>query len=147
MSRSARMPCATEHQECVAFMDWCERVRYKGRPLYDRVAHIPNERDLHGKGGAARAITGRLAAEGVKAGFFDYVILAPFPTVGGLYLEAKRIRGSKTSDAQKSWLPDYIEFGYQAHICKGADEMIRRTQEYFEQHAAPGDWVCRVRFT
>ena len=142
-----RLPAPTEHQECLAYIDWTQRVRYKGRPLYERIVHIPNERDKHkGKHNLGIHIA-KLASEGVKKGFFDYVILAPFPDCGGLYLEAKRIRGSKTSQEQLDWRERYREFGYEAYICKGADELVKRTQEYFERHAAPGDWVNPVHFT
>lgn len=145
--KASQLPPPTEHQECVTFIDWTQRNFYKGRPLFDRIAHIPNERDVHRSKKSAGIHIAKLKEEGVKPGFFDYVVLAPLEPFGGLYLEAKRIRLSKTSDAQKTWLNDYIEFGYAAHICKGADELIARTQEYFNRYAAPGDWDWRVRMT
>lgn len=142
----AQAPCPTEHQECKTYVDWCQRVHYKGEQLYERVVHIPNERDFHrGHKGNIGYNIARLAAIGVKPGFYDYVILAPFADCGGLYLEAKRIKGGKVSEAQHDWRERYQRFGYQAHICNGAGELIARTTEYFDQHAEPGDWINRLR--
>lgn len=148
--RGAQLPCATEEQECIAFIDWTMRVFYRREALFERVVHIPNERDKHVslRPGAARTALiriGKLKAQGVKDGFPDYMVLAHFPTCAGLYIEAKRRRGGRTPPDQIEWRERLIGWGYHAVICNGADQMIAATQAYFEQHAPAGDWINRVR--
>jgi hypothetical protein len=111
-------------------------VRYRGRPLYDRVVKIPNDR------GKRSVFTAIMVAIGMKRGFPDYVILAPihgYSQYGGLLLEAKRVKGSKVDDDQLAWRELLTEFGYRAEICAGSVEMIEAVREYMSL-AAPGDW-------
>lgn len=137
----ARLPVPTETSECLAFIAWTHMVLFRGRPLFDRVVKIPNER---GKAGASTAI---LASIGMRTGFPDYGILAPTRLWSGLFLEAKRIRGSKISTDQEVWRDDLRGFGYCARICAGADELIAATREYFVTSGCDrdGTWVDRTR--
>jgi hypothetical protein len=137
----ARLPVPTETSECLAFISWTHMVLFRGRPLFDRVVKIPNER---GKAGASTAI---LASIGMRTGFPDYGILAPTRLWSGLFLEAKRIRGSKISADQEVWRDDLREFGYCARICAGADELIAATREYFVTSGCDrdGTWIDRTK--
>lgn len=128
MARTAgrSLPVPTETQECQRFIEWTRLARYRGRALFDRVVKIPNER---GKAGAAIAV---LISIGMRNGFPDYLILAPVGKWAGLLLEAKRTKGSDTTEHQLQWNRDLIEFGYQAEICLGADELIEATRRYFD---------------
>jgi hypothetical protein len=137
---------ATEYDECRTFVDWTQRVRFRGKPLFERIVHVPNERDRHRGKGNAGVHVAKLKAIGVRQGFPDYIVLAHFVTCPGLYLEAKRSRGSKIDPAQIAWRDQLIEWGYEAVICKGADELIKATDAYFRCHAAEGEWVNRFRF-
>jgi hypothetical protein len=120
------LPVPTETDECRLFVAWTKLARYRGRPLFDRVIKIPNER---GKAGAAIAV---LISIGMRNGFPDYFIAAPVGIWAGLLLEAKRTKGSDTTDAQMDWKRDLTEFGYCADICLGADQLIAATQRYFD---------------
>lgn len=146
-ARGPQFPCATEEQECVAFIDWTMRVFYRKQSLFERVVHVPNERDKHVTKGNRSALIriGKLKEQGVKEGFPDYIVLAHFPDVAGLFIEAKRRRGGRTPPEQIAWREQLIRWGYHAAICNGAEQMIQACQEYFEQHAAEGDWINRVR--
>lgn len=123
---SHSLPVPTETDECRRFIAWTKLARYRGRPLFDRVCKIPNER---GKAGAAIAV---LISIGMRNGFPDYFIAAPVGIWAGLLLEAKRTKGSDTTDAQLDWQRDLTEFGYCADICLGADQLIAATQRYFD---------------
>lgn len=129
-------PIPTETDECKAFIAWTKLVRYRGRPLFDRVIKIPNDR------GKRSVFTAIMVAIGMKRGFPDYVILAPifgYSHYGGLLLEAKRVNRSKVDDDQLAWRELLTEFGYRAEICAGSVEMIQAVREYMSL-AAPGDW-------
>jgi hypothetical protein len=137
LPRRAMLPVPTETDECKAFIAWTKLVRYRGRPLYDRVVKIPNDR------GKRSVFTAIMVAIGMKKGFPDYVILAPMLSgatlVGGLLLEAKRIKGGKVEAEQLAWLTLLREFGYHAEICAGSVEMVTAVREYMKL-APPGAW-------
>ena len=48
-----------------------------------------------------------------------------------------RAIGGKVNPEQESWRAALIEFGYQAKICAGADELIGAVRDYMR--AAPAD--------
>ena len=131
MTGARRSANPTEIDECKAFVDWTRYVRYRGAPLFDRLVKIPNER---GKAGVMTAILHRI---GMKTGFPDYELLVPLSPHAGLFLEAKRAIGGKVNPEQESWRAALIEFGYQAKICAGADELIGAVRDYMR--AAPAD--------
>ena len=139
-----RPPAPTEYDECVTFMAWAERVRFRGDPLSNRIVHIPNERDRHRSAKQAGIHIARMKKIGVAKGFPDYLVLAAFPTCAGLFLEAKRERGSKTSPEQYAWRDQLIAWGYEAVICKGAVELIRETDRYFRNHARANEYINRL---
>lgn len=122
-ARTIRAPSETD--ECRTFIAWTQLVTFQGEPLSQRVVHIPNER---GKAGAAVAI---LTAIGLRRGFPDYAILAPAGRWHGLYLEAKRRRGSLTGADQTAWRIRLNQWGYCSEICDGAIELILATRRYF----------------
>ena len=140
---SHSLPVPTETEECQRFIGWTKLVRFRGRPLWDRVVKIPNER---GKSGASIGI---LVSIGMRNGFPDYFIAAPVGIWAGLLLEAKRIKGSDTSDSQVQWQRDLTEFGYYPAICLGADALIAATQRYFDAAGctADGSFVDPTRAT
>lgn len=131
----------TEAAECFAFIGWTKVVFYQGRPLFDRVVKIPNER------GARGAVIGVLTGIGMRKGFLDYNILAPAGRWHGLYLEAKRLERSETSEDQLAWVARLIEFGYHAEICLGAAGLIDACKRYFLAAGcvADGSWIDNTR--
>lgn len=145
LSRPKRIPAGarvpSETAECRAFVEWTKLVQFKGRPLFDRLVKIPNER---GKRGIMTAI---LFSIGMRAGFPDYVILAPAGKFAGLMLEAKKRDDYEVSPAQETWRDDLLEFGYHAEICAGAEELIHATQQYFVRTGceADGSYINRTR--
>lgn len=139
--RKAIVRPALEHQECRTFIAWTRLVLFAGDPLYERVAHVPNEREK----GTQRAM---LAAIGVKSGYPDYVIDAPFGEWHGLRIEAKAAAG-KPSDAQLAWVDRLTRWKYYAAICHGHMAMVAAVRDYMTVSgaAAAGVFVDNVRFT
>lgn len=123
----------TETDECIAFVEWAKWARYRGRPVYERLVKIPNER---GKAGAHIVYLERM---GMKKGFPDYVLFLPLAPYAGLVLEAKRRKGGAIAPEQIRWRDDLISFGYHAEICRGADELIDAVRRYMRL-ADPREW-------
>jgi hypothetical protein len=124
-----------ETEECRTFVDWTRRVQFAGEPLFERVVKIANER---GQRGAQTAI---LTAIGLRKGFLDYAIHAPYGRIHGLYLEAKRRDGGHVPVEQTDWVTKLRAWGYHAAICAGAEEMIYVTRSYMRISGALDDGV------
>jgi hypothetical protein len=83
--------------------------------------HTPNER-------SSPKQAKLLATQGVRSGVPDYSIDHPFTldgiTFGGVKIELKRRKGSRTTPEQKAWLEHYRKTGWIAEVCKGAGPAI-----------------------
>ena len=79
--------------------------------------HIPNE-------AGTRTIrdTMRLKKLGVKAGVPD--LFLPVARWGwhGLFIEMKRQKGGRVSEAQQEWRNSLVDQGYLVRVCNGFDE-------------------------
>ena len=127
----------SETQECLAFVDWCKLVRFRGEPLYERVVKIPNER------GKRSVLTAILTALGMRKGFPDYLLLCPTREHGALFIEAKRMGESADRD-QLEWEERLKRFGYYATIAAGSLQMISAVRQYMAKFARAGEWEDRV---
>ncbi len=92
--------------------------------------HVPNG------GSRKKAEAGRFRAEGVKAGVPDLCLPVARGGDHGLYVELKRLKGSKTSDDQKAWLSELAAQGYFTALCKGWEAAAKVITEYLELGAA-----------
>jgi len=85
--------------------------------------------------GGARSLTegARFKRTGVSAGVPD--LMVPVGRMGkfGLFLEIKKVRGSKTSDFQRHWVTVLNNEGYRAEIVKGFDEAKKVIDDYFKE--------------
>ena len=66
------------------------------------------------------------------SGVPDLVIPEPRGQFHGLYIEMKRVKGSRVSEDQVRWGEALKERGYAFHIAYGADEAIDLIRTYFE---------------
>lgn len=87
---------------------------------------IPNG----GKRGKAEAR--HMVLEGVQKGTPDIFIAEPKNGYFGLFIELKRVSGSKTSDEQLNMISNLLERGYDAAICHGAQEAYEKIISYLE---------------
>jgi hypothetical protein len=106
-----------EEDECIVFAEY---LRARMIPF----THIANERRTSWGRGA------KLKSMGVSAGFPDYIV---FPGDGiVIFIEMKRTKEYKVSDAQKQWIEFLNSYGvdekrnthFVAAICYGADHAI-----------------------
>ena len=84
--------------------------------------HVPNE------GKRSRSTGGRMVKEGLKKGVPDIILPVPRGAYHGLFIEMKRVSGSRVSAEQRQWLQDLCEQGYAAAVCygwKAASECIK----------------------
>lgn len=75
-------------------------------------------------------VAARMKAEGVRAGVPDMFLAYPTPFAHGLFIELKKTKGGRVSDAQKSFISELTEQGYRATVCKGAEEAINEIKRY-----------------
>lgn len=75
----------------------------------------------------------RLKQAGVKAGIPDLFFPEPRGKYHGLFIEVKRAKESRTSDAQKYWLEMLNKLGYKAVVVKGFEQAKIAIDEYMTQ--------------
>lgn len=117
--RKYNPPCPTEDAEHSAVIRYLAHAYPKAR-----WSHAANE------GKRTKAQQGAIKRQGVSAGFFDLLIL-DWRGPRALFLEMKRVRGSKISPAQESWLEWLQKAGYTATICRGFDEARVSIDNFF----------------
>lgn len=88
--------------------------------------HVPNG------GSRNKAEAGRFKAEGVKAGVPDLCLPVARGGFHGLYVELKRLRGSKTSEDQIMWMEELTKQGYCVALCKGWEAAANAILEYLK---------------
>lgn len=114
-----------EAREQEALFRWAAYERGKW-PELAALHHIPNG------GSRNKAEAARLKAQGVRAGVPDICLPAARGCYHGLYIELKRRKGGRVSEAQRQWL-EYLEgAGYCARVCHGWDEARETIEKYLE---------------
>lgn len=119
-----------ESEEQKALFRWLELVRVPvpratdiGRDDWISLSEIafavPNGAVLAGDTRQRARHMANLKAQGFRNGVADVVV--PIPTVRyhGLFIELKRLKGSKTSDAQIDFAALMRRLDYRVEICKG----------------------------
>lgn len=114
-------PEPTESQEQQALIEWW-RMQYPGREIL--LFHIPN-------GGWRNFKTAiRLKKEGVVAGVADLFLAIPSGKRHGLFIEMKRVKGGRQSEAQKEFEKAVKAQGYGYALCNGWLEAARAIRLY-----------------
>lgn len=122
-NKYSSLPAPLENEEQITLFQWA-RLQSGKHPELSLLYHIPNG------GSRNKAEASRLQAEGVKAGVPDLCLPVPRGTYHGLYIELKRIRGSKTSDLQVRWMESLMKQGYYVNICKGWKAAAQKIIDY-----------------
>lgn len=115
-----------EADEQMTVMQWAKLNEH----LYKDLAllhHIPN-------GGSRNRLEAiHLKQQGVKAGVPDLCLPVPRCGFHGLYIEMKRRKNARASEAQKKWIAALRRQGYFAAVCYGADEAINLIEAYLSR--------------
>ncbi|HEY3494812.1 MAG TPA: VRR-NUC domain-containing protein [Polyangiaceae bacterium] len=116
-TRKPRLP--TESDEQRKFVQWF-RLQYR----VVRIFAIPNG------GGRSKAQAGILKAEGVEAGVPDLCVPAGIDGSGvPTWVEMKRTKDGRISDAQKDWHAYLRGLGHTVLVCAGFAEARRMVGE------------------
>lgn len=122
-----------ESREQQALIRWADATWMPGasdRKIGAHLYAVPN-------GGMRNKITAAiLKSEGVRAGVPDIVLAWPAGGHHGLYIELKRPKGGRTSEAQREWILRLRAAGYAAHVCHGFEEARQTILEYLGVPAA-----------
>ena len=113
----------TEAQEQAALFQWAAAARGK-HPQLDLLFHIPN-------GGSRDLIEARhLKEQGVKPGVPDICLPVPAGRYTALYIEMKRRKEGRVSDAQRGWIAALNRVGCRAVVCRGWEEAKAVIEDY-----------------
>lgn len=128
----SEIPVPTESEEQQALFEWAEANMYK-YPDLDALYHIPNE------GKRSKTEGAKLKREGLRDGVSDNCLPVQKGGYGSLYIELKRRKYSKVSDAQREWIELMWKRGNAAYICYGWEEARDRIVEYLEGRCERGE--------
>jgi hypothetical protein len=102
-----------------------------GRSLHEYAYAVPNGSMLAGTPAQRARYMAALQKQGLKPGVSDIVIALPLGTYHGAYIELKRDKNSKTTQAQKDWRALMHDVGYFSRIAVGQDAAFAAVQEYW----------------
>lgn len=109
MTRIVELKIPTEQQEQIKLAAWLRKMGIKFT--------------ASANGGSRNLIEAvKFKRMGVSAGFPDIEIPLPSGSHHGLYIELKRVNGSKVSKEQVEWLEYLRNQGYYADIAYGFEE-------------------------
>lgn len=124
MSGAAGWP--TEGQEQAILFSWAAMTAGR-RPELRLLFHIPN-------GGERRkSEAARFRAEGVKAGVPDLFLPVARGRWHGLFVELKRQKGGRVSEAQREWQEALTAQGYLARVAYGWKEAAALIEHYLDE--------------
>ena len=121
-----RNTTAHEDAEQATLFTWAG-MKSGQRPELRLLFHIPNG------GSRGKAEAARFKAEGVKAGVPDLFLPVARGPYHGLFIEMKRQKGGKVSDAQKEWIAALIDQGYLAVVCYGWKDAAELIEDYLDE--------------
>lgn len=132
MRKAHPLPAPAESVEQQCLFQWAAYQSGK-YPELKLLYHVPNG------GSRNKAEAGRFKAEGVKAGVPDLCLPVPRGGFHGLYIELKRLRGSKTSEEQTAWIQELAKQGYCVALCKGWEAAAKMIIDYLERRLKHGE--------
>lgn len=122
--------------------DFNPREDAEQEAVFDWAAWSPEHRALkwlhHTPNGGSRnkAEAARFQRLGVKKGVADIFLPHPVGGYHGLWIELKRRKGGRLTEAQIDFLGDMRAEGYAAGVARGSDEAVSMIRAYLE-----GRWV------
>ncbi len=114
----------TEHQEQAALIMWFQSAYPPA--IKNRLFAVPNGTNK------SRASASRHMAEGLRPGVPDLMLPIPASGYHGLFIEMKRAKGGKLSDAQRDWLEFLESKGYMSVVCYGFEEAKEVISKYLK---------------
>lgn len=115
-----------EDREQMALFEWMTKyARWRGRPLSDFYAHVPNQ-----QGTRSPAEGARLKAMGVRAGYPDIVGDIAAGGYHGHRVELKRVGGERPTKAQQLEHDKLRALGHRVDVAFGWEEARHAIERY-----------------
>ena len=116
----------TETQEQAALLQWWRAGgrRSLGLPRHALLFAIPNGANK------SPAMAARFQREGLLAGIPDLCLAWPSGDRHGLFIEMKRRRGGRVSEAQTAAMAALEAAGYACAVCRGWNEAVAALEAY-----------------
>ena len=115
----------SEGQEQATLFSWAAMKSWK-YPELKLLFHVPNG------GSRGKVEAARFKAEGVKAGVPDLFLPVARGIWHGLFIELKRQKGGRVSEAQQKWLYALTRQGFYATVACGWQEAAALIEEYLK---------------
>ena len=116
----------TEAEEQATLFSWAAMNSGK-RPELRLLFHIPNG------GMRSKSEAARFKAEGVKPGVPDLFLPVARGPWHGLFIELKRQKGGRISEAQSKWIDALLKAGYLTVVACGWHEAAEYIEEYLKE--------------
>lgn len=116
----------SEDAEQKVFFEWCAYHEHT-YPGISRAFHIPNG----GRRDPAEAAN--LKRLGVKAGVPDIFVPVACGKWHGMFIEMKRRKNGRLSEAQADWIQFLNGMGFYAVVACGAAEAVEFVRKYYRQ--------------
>lgn len=130
-TRQRKQSIPTETQEQKAVIEWWA-IFSRGKRIDERLLmHTANERKTSPRQGA------QLKAMGVRAGWPDLFLAVPCGDYHGLFVEMKRAKHGKTSNAQDEIHALLRSQGYLVVVCYGCMEAMDIIKRYIAEATKP----------
>ena len=126
MTSKSSAATVSEGVEQATLFSWAA-IKHGKWPELELLFHIPNG------GSRGKVEAARFKAEGVKAGVPDLFLPVARGQYHGLFIEMKREKGGKVSDAQKAWIAALIDQGYLAVVCYGWKDAAELIEDYLDE--------------
>ena len=110
----------TESREQCIVIRWADAIP----AICGRLMAIPNGANK------SPASAAKFKREGLRAGVPDLFLPIARQGFHGIWIEMKRSKGGKLSDAQTNWVWFLRDEGYEAYVCAGAEEAILTIKLY-----------------
>lgn len=127
-SQKANHYFPTEGDEQATLFSWAEMKSGK-YPELRLLFHVPNG------GSRGKVEAARFKAEGVKPGVPDLFLPVARGLWHGLFIELKRQKGGRVSEAQRRWIADLERQGYRAEVACGWREAAEIIEIYLQGEA------------
>jgi len=109
----------TEHQEQCRVIAWCD-----AHPIAKTIFSIPNGSHK------SPAMAAKFKREGLRPGVPDLFLPVAIKPNHGLFIEMKRVKGSRATLEQVQWASLLVIRGYDYQLCYGADDAIDAIKKY-----------------
>ena len=120
---------ASESVEQSTLFKWAA-MNAGSHPELRLMFHIPNG------GSRGKVEAARFKADGVKAGVPDIFLPVARGKYHGIFIEMKRKKGGRISEAQKAWISALQKQGYLAAVCYGWEDAADAILGYLSEKGA-----------